>query len=72
MLRAQFVEKVPGKEESAVKTTEIRKFGRSLGFTEEQSEALGNIARMVTPPDRRLYMDYAGRIGTKENLADRE
>ncbi|CUU57370.1 hypothetical protein Ga0074812_11230 [Parafrankia irregularis] len=49
-----------------------REVAKTFGMTKEEGRELSNLVRGLLPQDRPLQADYAGRVGSAANLADRE
>ncbi|MEI5926533.1 SpvB/TcaC N-terminal domain-containing protein [Bacillus albus] len=52
--------------------SKVKALSQRLGFSEQEMLELADLVRSFAPANRRLQMDYAGRVGTPQNLAERE
>jgi hypothetical protein len=55
-----------------VNVTNLQNAAKRVGISAEGLEKCVMLVRPFAPKDKRLYIDYAGRIGTQEDLAARE
>ncbi|HEY1892792.1 MAG TPA: SpvB/TcaC N-terminal domain-containing protein [Steroidobacteraceae bacterium] len=56
----------------AASAAKEKALGTRLGLTTEEAADLATLVRPFAPSDSRLQMDYAGRQGTRGNLAEAE
>ena len=61
-----------GEVSVTVNVTNLRNVAKRAGISAEGLEKCVALVRPFAPKDKPLYIDYAGRIGTKEDLAARE
>jgi hypothetical protein len=61
-----------GEVSVTVNVTNLRNVAKRIGISAEGLEKCVTLVRPFAPKDKRLYIDYAGRIGTQEDLAARE
>ena len=61
-----------GEVSVTVNVTNLRSVAKRIGISPDGLEKCVTLVRPFAPKDKRLYIDYAGRIGTQENLAERE